>query len=226
MNPEHIESDVLVDYQETFNAIPSWKPVFPKEWREPHFGLKRDGFFGREWNDAGEMPVKRPLVFDDWYMMVDQKQWDSAQKAIENDPSWLSPGKETAIPTDKDFALLPRRFFAYAVLERKYIALDIRQLRSADREANDKAFEGLEINKQHKKLILALVKSHFDKIEAESKTNVEIDPQDLIRGKGKGVVILLHGVPGVGKTATAEAVALKWKRPLFPITCGEPGIYG
>lgn len=54
-------------------------------------------------------------------------------------------------------------------------------------------------------------------------TNVEIETQDLIRGKGKGVVILLHGVPGVGKTATAEAVALKWKKPLFPITCGDLG---
>lgn len=36
-------------------------------------------------------------------------------------------------------------------------------------------------------------------------------------------MILLHGVPGEGKTATAEAVAQKWKRPLFPITCGDLG---
>jgi SpoVK/Ycf46/Vps4 family AAA+-type ATPase len=46
---------------------------------------------------------------------------------------------------------------------------------------------------------------------------------DLIRGKGKGVVILLHGLPEVGKTATAEAVAQKWNKPLFPITCGDLG---
>jgi len=32
--------------------------------------------------------------------------------------------------------------------------------------------------------------------------------QDFIRGKGSGLFILLHGVPGVGKTATAEAIAL------------------
>ncbi|KAK4104434.1 hypothetical protein N658DRAFT_521097 [Parathielavia hyrcaniae] len=48
--------------------------------------------------------------------------------------------------------------------------------------------------------------------------------QDLIRGKGSSLVILLHGVPGVGKTATAEAVAQHYKRPLFVITCGDLGL--
>ncbi|KAF2678848.1 P-loop containing nucleoside triphosphate hydrolase protein [Lentithecium fluviatile CBS 122367] len=45
----------------------------------------------------------------------------------------------------------------------------------------------------------------------------------LVQGKGKGCIILLHGVPGVGKTSTAECVAAYTKRPLFPITCGDIG---
>jgi len=49
----------------------------------------------------------------------------------------------------------------------------------------------------------------------------EVKSQDLIRGKGRGLVILLHGVPGVGKTATAEAVAQAYKEPLLPITSGD-----
>lgn len=36
--------------------------------------------------------------------------------------------------------------------------------------------------------------------------------------------MLLHGAPGVGKTATAEAVADVSKKPLFPITCGDLGM--
>ena len=48
--------------------------------------------------------------------------------------------------------------------------------------------------------------------------------QDFIRGKGKGLVILLHGAPGVGKTATAEAIAYAHRKPLFSITCGDLGI--
>ena len=31
------------------------------------------------------------------------------------------------------------------------------------------------------------------------------------------------GVPGVGKTSTAECVAAQTRRPLFPITCGDIG---
>lgn len=44
-----------------------------------------------------------------------------------------------------------------------------------------------------------------------------------MRGKGKGLIILLHGAPGVGKTSTAECVADHTRRPLFPITCGDIG---
>ncbi|OJJ46459.1 hypothetical protein ASPZODRAFT_32962, partial [Penicilliopsis zonata CBS 506.65] len=46
---------------------------------------------------------------------------------------------------------------------------------------------------------------------------------DVVRGKGKGLIILLHGSPGVGKTSTAECVAAHTGRPLFPITCGDLG---
>ncbi|KAF4420757.1 ATP-dependent zinc metalloprotease FtsH [Colletotrichum fructicola] len=48
--------------------------------------------------------------------------------------------------------------------------------------------------------------------------------QDIIRGKGSGLFILLHGVPGVGKTATAEAVAQANSKPLFTIACGDLGL--
>ena len=46
---------------------------------------------------------------------------------------------------------------------------------------------------------------------------------DLVRGKGKGLIILLHGAPGVGKTSTAECVAEFTRRPLFAMTCGDIG---
>ncbi|CAM1511912.1 Fc.00g094250.m01.CDS01 [Cosmosporella sp. VM-42] len=32
---------------------------------------------------------------------------------------------------------------------------------------------------------------------------------------------MLHGEPGIGKTATAQAVAQAFRRPLFPISCGQ-----
>ncbi|KAH8588536.1 P-loop containing nucleoside triphosphate hydrolase protein, partial [Bisporella sp. PMI_857] len=47
---------------------------------------------------------------------------------------------------------------------------------------------------------------------------------DLIQGKGTGLFILLHGVPGIGKTATAEANAQANSKPLFKTTIGDLGM--
>jgi len=46
---------------------------------------------------------------------------------------------------------------------------------------------------------------------------------DIIQGKGQGIIILLHGEPGVGKTLTAEATAEEMERPLYTISAGELG---
>lgn len=46
---------------------------------------------------------------------------------------------------------------------------------------------------------------------------------DLIAGKGNGLIVLLHGGPGTGKTFTAERVAEFAKKPLYRVTCGEIG---
>ena len=36
--------------------------------------------------------------------------------------------------------------------------------------------------------------------------------------------MLLHGAPGVGKTSTAECIAEEYRKPLFPVTCGDLGL--
>lgn len=225
MSPEHIESDILVDFQETFNAFPDWRPMAyatsgdDVEDIEVLFYLGRSTLPQIEWDEDG----KTKNEHFDHVLTRDETEVVEAKSFLMEDPLGQFTKRTRTAPTGEYLALLPRRFFAYAVLERKFVQLNTRFVRSADVEANDKAFKKLEIDRNYKRLILSLVKSHFDKIETEKKTNVEIETQDLIRGKGKGIVILLHGVPGVGKTATAEAVALKWKKPLFPITCGDLG---
>lgn len=58
---------------------------------------------------------------------------------------------------------------------------------------NKKAFERLVLDAKSKELINALVSVHI----LAKKT------ADIISGKGNGLIILLHGSPGVGKTLTA-----------------------
>ena len=76
------------------------------------------------------------------------------------------------------------------------------------------AFESLAINADEKSLIYSLVKSHDSELTSFD---------DLIEGKGKGLIGLLSGPPGVGKTLSAEAVAEVTKRPLFYLSAGDLG---
>lgn len=64
-----------------------------------------------------------------------------------------------------------------------------------------------------KELIEALVTSQ---LALENST-------DVIENKGKGLIMLLHGSPGTGKTFTAEGVAEMAEKPLYPVTCGDLG---
>lgn len=59
---------------------------------------------------------------------------------------------------------------------------------------NKKAFNRLVLDDQMKDLIRALVSTQA----STKRTN------DIIQGKGNGLILLLHGSPGVGKTLTAE----------------------
>lgn len=80
---------------------------------------------------------------------------------------------------------------------------------------NKDAFKRLVIAGEDKEIIEAAITAHG---------NQPISAPDIIAGKGQGLLILLHGGPGTGKTMTAESIAEAQERPLYRVTCGDIGI--
>ncbi|KIM98563.1 hypothetical protein OIDMADRAFT_31347 [Oidiodendron maius Zn] len=80
---------------------------------------------------------------------------------------------------------------------------------------NKRAFDHLVLEDDTKKLLKGLVEVH-----KENKNHGRII-HDVIPTKGQGLIILLHGPPGVGKTLTAESVAEYTEKPLYSINVGE-----
>lgn len=91
--------------------------------------------------------------------------------------------------------------------------------------------DSLVLNEATKKMLQNLCRLYVNRnMVLSSKT--EADPTDsrpratvwnadYIDDKGKGLVLLLHGKPGVGKTYTAECIAHTLQRPLLSITCAD-----
>lgn len=121
--------------------------------------------------------------------------------------------------SDEQKILLPNRVFGFVLRSRKWAAFNIDLI--DDVEFTD-GWRNLVIPKEIKETVLAMVDNRDNITRRPAKMN-SLPGVDLVRGKGKGLIILLHGEPGVGKTSTAECVADHTRRPLFPISCGDIG---
>jgi SpoVK/Ycf46/Vps4 family AAA+-type ATPase len=99
----------------------------------------------------------------------------------------------------------------YKLRTKSWLHLDVDRI--SEVVWNKQAFEHLVVETGTKELVQALV---TNQIVAEKST-------DLIQNKGNGLIMLLHGGPGTGKTFTAESVAELAEKPLFRVTCGDVG---
>ncbi|KAK6444410.1 hypothetical protein FP744_10000658 [Trichoderma asperellum] len=118
---------------------------------------------------------------------------------------------EQEAPSQPDIYLLPRKILGFDLRRKKWEDLNVDLIQEVS--WNKDAFNHLVADPETKELVQALVSN---KVAAERGT-------DLMQNKGNGLIMLLHGGPGTGKTFTAESVAEIAEKPLYPVTCGDIG---
>lgn len=120
--------------------------------------------------------------------------------------------------SDEQYLICPPRVLGYHLESRTWLELDVEKLQIIPQLVSDSAFKKLQLQKPLKELIRNLVQSHT------SSTGKKALMEDIVKDKGRGLVILLHGPPGVGKTLTAESVAAMAGKPLFAISTSDIGL--
>ncbi|KAL3463506.1 hypothetical protein BJX64DRAFT_116311 [Aspergillus heterothallicus] len=145
-------------------------------------------------------------------------------------PRRINPASPDEGLAEEDYVIMSYRVFGFVLRNRKWAKLDLTHLMYIDQRGNgpdgvqagkrETAFDQLVLDPYHKRVLQSLVAQHYRDKQSSSMANEQVD---IVRGKGKGLIILLHGAPGVGKTTTAEGVAELFEKPLFQITCGDLG---
>lgn len=107
--------------------------------------------------------------------------------------SWLSPTAESTEIEDDDKILLPPHVLGFVLRSRKWARFNIDLIRPVQYTTG---FESLVLPEGHKETVRALVANHA-RVPAALSENIDAERSiDLVRGKGEGLVILLHGAPG------------------------------
>lgn len=119
------------------------------------------------------------------------------------------------------YVLLPPRFLGYSTGEKFWGQFKVDGTDKVSKAKTSKFENELQLNSEYKEMINALVKSHESK---NSPKDDKVQVKDVVEDKGKGLVILLHGPPGVGKTLTAETIAEATGKPLFIVSVAEIGL--
>lgn len=129
------------------------------------------------------------------------------------DPTWDGDELMGIEKPPEDFLYcLPPTIHGFDFTTKTWKTLDVDRITEVT--WNKRAFSQLVAPPETKELIQAVVSAHGE------RKNMGLD---IIEGKGQGLLVLLHGGPGTGKTLTAESIAEEQERPLYRVTCGDIG---
>ncbi|KAJ7272201.1 P-loop containing nucleoside triphosphate hydrolase protein [Mycena rebaudengoi] len=114
---------------------------------------------------------------------------------------------------EEDLCLLPGRVYGFNLTQKIWSTFPVLEIGPVAFDEN--AWDHLVLDPETKDLIKSLVQ-----VTRNSNISSNII-SDVITGKGGGLIAVLHGPTGTGKTLTAEAVAEHLKRPLYIVGAAE-----
>ena len=223
VHPTHIDGEVIVDFNQAFFANTQFFNDFNDRERLEHVAAIDELSCTIQGQDAlyvWDSRERKKLLTMRYEVILTSDDVDPVDL---DDMAWSHGSNgEKKVPEGDDLALLPRRVFVYSLKRSLFAPVDVNFMKEID--YREDGFGRLQLPESHKKMVESAVQSHLRRKKIErilESGNAHLITQDFIRDKGRGLIIMLHGEPGVGKTATAEAVAQTYRRPLFPISCGN-----
>ncbi|KAM0132142.1 hypothetical protein ACHAP3_006579 [Botrytis cinerea] len=224
---DEVDSQVMIDFEEALLQHQSWVPSI-----ENLANAAPDSEVENEeevFNNCDSICCKSEICHNDSY--VDRNRKKSFIGSQYSTVSWryssltlvprsLQEARGDNFPSQDELLIMSYRVFGFILRSRKWAKLNLGDITEVRRVDDKNGFDQLVLPKGHKDMVKCLIRQHFR--EKESKL-ADKDEMDIVRGKGKGLIMLLHGAPGVGKTSTAECVADSFRKPLFQITCGDLG---
>ncbi|KAE8383895.1 hypothetical protein BDV26DRAFT_287310 [Aspergillus bertholletiae] len=155
----------------------------------------------------------QPWVSDTWqdhsliqFFSIDAEEHQAAFESVK------SNGKEMGSMVDGDFAICCPTVRCFSFDDKLFLECAVGDLRRV--EWSQVAFDRLQLPEDKRHILLSVITSRLC-------NNGEVVFDDFIKGKGRGLNVLLYGVPGVGKTFTVEATAEHFQVPLYSVSAGE-----
>lgn len=141
----------------------------------------------------------------------------------------LQAQRENFAENEERLKMCPPRILGYALRQKIWTQFRVNNITKDQGKGGSHSFRHeLQLEEKYKNTLMAFITNH----ESSRKQRIQQlgkspdampDTFDVVEGKGKGLAILLHGAPGVGKTLTAETVAMATGRPLVVVSVSDLG---
>ncbi|KAK3352876.1 cation channel-like protein [Lasiosphaeria hispida] len=166
-------------------------------------------------NKGNVQLIRMPKMDDDSTKekldQVPSKDDDNTQ--VNGDDSGKEEEEKLPEFTDEEYLIASPVVLGFAFAEKLWLEFTVSGVKEI--QWNESAYESLVLEPKTKDIVKALVESH--------KYHAAESIDDVIQGKGKGLVAVLHGPPGTGKTLTAEGISELLKSPLYTASAAELG---